>query len=122
MTEQINNLCERVKLFSHSSEEKTDGEIYKNYYFKGEVWASIIPLNPRKIRYFYGDEKSLLKPFQEEYKIIMRKFHTRHTLHAYITRLVWNHKTLDIVSDWQINPQSKLLETIAVNTQEVYNG
>lgn len=122
MSKKIISLSERIELFRHTTTENKDGELVKNYESIGMFWACVKPLKPNEIRPLRGSGTCPIDRYGESYRLIMRKIHTRHTLHACLTRLIWNHKILEIVSDWMHNHSPHYIEAIAVNTQEESHG
>lgn len=93
---KIANLSERIQAFRAIHDEKNDGELVIKYHPIGWFWARITPL-----AYTEKEAKNLAETCESRYEIVMRKKDIYHTRHAYISRLRWKHKLLDMYTPWR---------------------
>lgn len=93
---KITALSERIQAFQAIHDEKMDGEFVIKYAPIGWFWAQITPLS-----YAEKEAKSLAETCESRYEIVMRKKDIYHTGHAYISRVGWNHKLLDMYTPWR---------------------
>ena len=92
---KITALSERVQGFKAIHDEESDGEFKVKYVPIGWFWAKITPL-----AYAEKEAKNQAETCESRHEIVMRKKDICHTRHAYISRLLWKHKLLDMYTPW----------------------
>ena len=92
---KITDLSERVQVFQAIHGQEKDGEFTITYKPGGWFWARIYPKShTEKVA------ASQAETYQNHYEVVMRKDDICHTGHAYVRRLRWKHKLLDIYTPW----------------------
>lgn len=105
---KISDFSERVQGFYAEYTEENDGDFSVNFK-KGEwFWAKITPL-PFPVN--TAKDEGTFK--QNRYEVVMLKIYNCHTRHAYLRRLRWNHKLLDIYTPWLENENKTCISGLA---------
>lgn len=92
---KIGDFNERIQAFYEKWSEEDDGD-FRKILEKGErFWAHISPISPS-----LNCPEDKAETQKNRYLVIMHKKHIRHTRHAYLRQLGWNHKLLDIYTPW----------------------
>ncbi len=92
---KITDLSERVQVFHAIHNEEADGEFTITYKPGGWFWARITPKS-----YTEKGGRSQAETYQNRYEVVMHMHDVSHTGHAYVSRLGWKHKLLDIYTPW----------------------
>lgn len=115
----IADLCERIELWALAPTHR-DGQ--KQFESISTVWGEVKPHKALGVDYTLDVGTAPLSRLGQMYYVTIRKNHSRYALHACVSRLIWNHKILDIVADWHMDTRKGFISTIAMDTRETHHG
>lgn len=92
---KISDFNERIQAFYEEWIEEDDGNFKKILESGGRFWAKITPIFPP-----LNSTESQAGIQKNRYFVIIHKNHICNTRHAYLRQLRWNHKSLEVCTQW----------------------